>query len=82
MEDATTHCPFQTSKTLLQLKICGLEHCRVRKGHAAERFSDVFFSFLFAMFSEPQAHSVFAGLGGSVGSGNLRHEPSASFIIS
>ena len=38
---------FFISQKLLQLRICGLEHCRVTNGHAGDRFLDVLFSFFF-----------------------------------
>ena len=44
------HCLPLYSKSVLQLRICGLEHCYVTNGHAGDRFLDVLFSFLFAFF--------------------------------
>ena len=45
-----------TSKSVLKVRICGLEHCPVTNGHAGDRFLDVLFSFLFAIFSEPHSY--------------------------
>ena len=51
---ATIHRPFQTLNTVLQLRICGLEH--VINGHAGDRFFDVLFSFFSHFFSEPHSY--------------------------
>ena len=48
MEDLSMHGPFQTSETVLQLRICGLKHCHVINGLVGDPFSDLLFSFLFA----------------------------------
>ena len=47
--------PFQASKTVLQLRICGLKHCHVTYGHARDQFFDVHLSF----FLEPHSNSSY-----------------------
>ena len=66
-ECTTIHEPFQTSETRLESRVCRLELCHVTNKHAWDRFLDVLFRFLFAMFLEPhsyrsyQTHSLLYG---------------------
>ena len=50
-----TQCP-SGPLTVLQLRVCGLEHCHITNGHAGDRVLDVLFSCLFAIFSEPHSY--------------------------
>ena len=49
-KSATIQWPFQTSKTMLQLRICGLEHCHVTNGHAGDQFLNIRFYFCSQFF--------------------------------
>ena len=54
-EGATIHF----TKSILELRICGLEQCHVSNGHAGDQFLDILLSFLFAFFSEPHSYRCY-----------------------